>query len=65
VIGHISVGDTGFTMSGGSFEAVVQAAVEKARHQGADAIKLTRVKKPSLWSTIYRIKADVIVFDTP
>lgn len=60
VIGKVQVGDTGFTTVGGSLDDVMRKVVEKARDKGADAVQVTSVKAPDMWSTIYRVKANLL-----
>lgn len=63
VLGTIRVDDSGFTTNC-SLDYVVECAIKKARDVGADAIQITKIKPPDLWSYCYRITASAISFDT-
>lgn len=62
-LGHIKVGDTGFTMKNGNYDEVLKIAKEQARKAGGNVLKITEHKTPDLVSSIHRIKADVLRVD--
>ncbi|HEX5222601.1 MAG TPA: hypothetical protein VFZ59_23805 [Verrucomicrobiae bacterium] len=47
VIGTMHIGDTPFTVMGGSIESVMNKLMNNARKKGADAVQVTSIKKPS------------------
>lgn len=55
-IGDLKIGDSGFSNNCG-YSKVIEEAKKMARVSGANIILLTKVKKPNLGSTCYRIKA--------
>lgn len=64
VLASISIGDTGFTATkNGTYEAVVALAKQQARNAGGNVVKLTEHKIPDGWSTVHRIKADILRVD--
>ncbi len=63
VLGKVKIGDSGFTTDCG-YNTVIDQAKAEARKAGGNAIKLTKVKKPSaLGSTCYRIEADILLIN--
>ena len=56
------VGDTPFTVMGGSLESVVTKLMKNAREKGADAVQLTNLKKPDYWTPNHRADANFIRF---
>jgi hypothetical protein len=62
VIGTMSIRDTPLTLFGGSFEGELQTLRERARRQGADALKLTSVEPPDFLHAKYRVEADFLRF---
>ena len=50
VIGTMHVGETPFTMMGGSLKSVMNKLMKNARQKGADAVQITTVKKPGFLS---------------
>lgn len=56
LVGDIKIGDSGFTTKC-SYEETVTQAIEEARASGATILQFTEVKKPTLLSTCYRLKA--------
>ena len=60
IIGNVSVGDAGLTLVCG-YSDVIEVAKKRAREAGGDAIKLTSVTNPDLWSSCYRISAAVLL----
>lgn len=63
VLGSIRIGDSGFTTKNGTYEAVLNIAKQQARQAGGNVVKLTEHKSPDAFSTIHRIKADVLRVD--
>ncbi|UCE66351.1 MAG: trypsin-like peptidase domain-containing protein [Candidatus Zixiibacteriota bacterium] len=61
IIGFVEIGDRGTTINCG-YDEVVNLAKERAILEGADAIQITDVSKPSIWSTCYQISAVFIAF---
>lgn len=64
IIGSMHVGDTPFTMAGGSLEKVLDTLRKGARQRGADAIQIKSVDTPSFTSSHYRVDADFLRFAT-
>lgn len=65
VIGAMYVGETLFTVFGGSFEAELNTLRQKARRVGADAIKITSIQEPDFLHAKHRVEADLIRFTAP
>ena len=63
VLGHIKIGDTGFTTKNGNYAAVLNIARDQARQAGGNVVKITEHKSPDLFSSIHRIKADILRVD--
>ncbi len=63
-LGVLSIGDTGLTTIGGSFSDVVDEMVAAAKRRGADAARVLEIKPPDAWSTIYRIRAELVQYTT-
>ena len=63
VLGTIKIGDSGFTTKNGTYEAVLNIAKEQARQAGGNVVKITEHKSPDMFSTIHRIKADILRVD--
>ena len=61
-LGEISVYDAGLAVNCGFYDVLFKA-MDQAKEIGADAIKVTEVKKPDLLSTCYRIKALAIAYN--
>ncbi len=59
-ISNIKIGDGGFKFNCGYAQTVEQAK-EKARWVGGNLIKITEIRKPDMWSSCYRLHADVYV----
>jgi hypothetical protein len=62
VIGLISAGDSGFTLSC-SYGTVLNKAIEKAREIGANAIQIVKVNSPNIISSCYEVKVLAIAYD--
>lgn len=62
MLGNIKVTDKGFKIKC-SYEQTIAEAKEKARKKGANLIKITELKTPDVWSTCYRLWADIYKFD--
>lgn len=62
VIGSMHVGDTPFTVFGGSLENVLDILRQNARRKGADALQLMSVREPGFTSANYRAEADFLRF---
>lgn len=60
VLGQIKIGDTGFTTKNGSYSAVLNMAKEQARQAGGNVVKITEHQSPDMFSSIHRIKADIL-----
>jgi hypothetical protein len=58
LIARMKVRDTGTTVDCG-YENVLAQALAKAREIGGDLVQLTQVHPPDLWSSCYRLDADV------
>ncbi len=59
-LGTVSIGDTGFTMNGGSYDEVVSLAKERARQAGGNVLRITKHTAPDWVSTIHRIQAEIL-----
>lgn len=57
-LGSIKILDGGFKINCG-YERTMDQAREKASKLGGNIVKITELKKPDLWSTCYRLWADV------
>jgi len=62
VIGTMHVGDTPFTVMGGSIESVMDKLMNKARQKGADALQVTAIKKPTFLSSHHGADANFLQF---
>src|SRR6478736_1854553 len=60
VVGEIYVGETLFTVFGGSFEDELNTMRKKARKVGADAIRIKTVQTPDFMHSKHRVEADLI-----
>lgn len=56
LIGEIKVGDSGFTTDCG-YDKILSEARNTARNSGANIVKITKIKRPDMLSTCYRIVA--------
>lgn len=59
-LGTVSIGDTGFTMNGGSYDEVVSLAKERARQAGGNVLRITKHTAPDWVSSIHRIQAEIL-----
>jgi len=62
IIGTMRVGDTPFTVMGGSLEGVLNKLRQNAREKGADAVQLKSIKEPGFTSGNYGAEADFLRF---
>jgi len=53
------LGETGFSHSCGYNDAIYLAK-QKAREVGADAVQVTKGKKPTWWTTCYRVEVKLL-----
>lgn len=60
LIGQISIGDTGFTVSGGSLNGVMKSLMDIAHEKGADVIQVTSMEKPGFTSASYGVEANLL-----
>jgi len=58
-LGTIKIGDSGFSVSC-SYAIVIERAKTESRKVGGNALKITRHKRPDLWSSCHRITVDVL-----
>jgi hypothetical protein len=65
IIGTMHVGDTPFTVFGGTLEGVLNTLRKNARQEGADALQLTVVKSPEFQTPHFRADANFLRFSTP
>lgn len=65
VLGQIKIGDTGFTTKNGNYAAVLNIAKDEARKAGGNVVKITEHQSPDMFSSIHRIKADILRVDDP
>jgi hypothetical protein len=63
MLGQIKIGDTGFTTKNSNYAAVLNIAKDQARQAGGNVVKITEHKSPDLFSSIHRIKADILRVD--
>ena len=62
-LGHIKIGDTGFTTKNGNYAAVLNIAKDEARKAGGNVVKITKHKSPDMLSSMHRIEADILRVD--
>jgi hypothetical protein len=60
LIGELAIGDTQFTMSGGSEKGVMKTLMDTAREKGADVVQITSMLKPDFNSANYRVEANLL-----
>jgi len=60
LIGQIAIGDTGFTVSGGSLDGVMKTLMDTAHEKGADVVQVTSMTKPDFNSANYGIEANLL-----
>ena len=60
LIGELSIGDTEFTVSGGSAKGVMKTLMDTAHEKGADAVQITSMLKPDFDSANFRLEADLL-----
>jgi hypothetical protein len=60
VIGTVSVKNSGFTVTGGSVEDVMRDVMQRARKNGADAVRVVSIGKPGFENPNYRVTADLL-----
>lgn len=65
VVGSMFVGETLFTIFGGSFEEELNTLRQKARRVGADAVKITSIQQPDFLHAKHRVEAELIRFTQP
>jgi hypothetical protein len=63
VIGTVSIKNSGLTVHGGSVEAVMKDVMQRARQNGADAVRVTSIDKPDFGNPNYRMTADLLRYD--
>ena len=63
-IGKIEIRDGGLTLNC-DYETIKKLAKEKALKLGGNGLQITEHRKPDLWSTCHRIKADVLWLPNP
>ena len=61
-LGTIKVGDSGFSIIC-NYATVLDKAKIESRKVGGNVLKITKHKKPDLWSSCHRITADVFKVD--
>jgi len=60
LIGQLAIGDTEFTMVGGSIKGVMKTLMDTAHEKGADAVQLVVLEKPDFSSAHYRLQANLL-----
>ena len=60
LIGHLSIGDTQLTLSGGSLKGVMKTLMDTARAKGADVVQLVAIQRPDFESAHYRVEANLL-----
>jgi hypothetical protein len=63
-IAKLEAKDTGVTIDCG-YENVLAQTLAKARELGGDLIQIIQVYEPDIWSSCYRLEADVYVLPEP
>lgn len=58
LLGHIKIGDTGFSTDC-AYTEVIEEAQTQARAMGGNCLQITKHKEPNFGSTCHRIEADV------
>ncbi|WP_018628021.1 DUF2846 domain-containing protein [Niabella aurantiaca] len=61
-IGQFKIGDKGFTTDC-QYQRVIEKAQEKARKAGGNAIQITELKEPDIWSSCYRIRGNILFIE--
>jgi len=62
IIGTMTIGDTPFTVFGGSFEGELETLRKQARKRGADGLQITQVESPDFLHAKYRVTANFVRF---
>lgn len=57
-LGTIKVGDSGFSIKC-NYATVIDKAKMESRKVGGNVLKITKHKRPDLWSSCHRITADI------
>ena len=60
VIGTVSAKNSDFTVTGGSVEDIMKKVMQRARQNGADAVRVTSIDKPGFTNPNYRMTADLL-----
>ena len=60
LIGELAIGDTAFTISGGSAKGVMTTLMDMAHAKGADVVQVVSMKRPDFESAHYRIEANLL-----
>jgi hypothetical protein len=60
LIGQIAIGDTGFTMVGGSLDGVMKTLMATAHEKGADVVQVVSMEKPGFTSADYGVVANLL-----
>jgi hypothetical protein len=60
LIGEITIGDTGFTMFGGSAKDVMKSLMDIAHEKGADVVQVISMEKPGFTSQNYGVDANLL-----
>jgi hypothetical protein len=60
LIGTLSIGDTEFTVSGGSVKGVMKTLMDTAHEKGADVVQITSMLRPDFKSANYRVEANLL-----
>ena len=60
LIGELSIGDTEFTVSGGSAKGVMKTLMDTAHEKGADVVQITSMLKPDFDSANFRVEANLL-----
>ncbi|WP_136466305.1 hypothetical protein [Flagellimonas onchidii] len=63
VLGHVKIRDTGFSTKC-NYDIVLDKAKLEARRVGGNTIKITKHKKPDLWSTCHRLDVTILKIDS-
>jgi hypothetical protein len=61
-LGTIKVGDSGFSVNC-NYATVLDKAKTESRKVGGNVLKITKHKRPDVWSSCHRITADVFKVD--
>jgi hypothetical protein len=62
LIGQVSVGNSSFSMMGGSIKDVMETLMDMAHKKGADVVQVISIKRPDFSNTSYGIKVNLLQY---